>query len=105
MQLENARIQNARILDLVYMIKQNPHKNKTVIVSCTKAIEHNIHESHSRFVGDATRKLIAEELKSTSTTVLKWKNINKVPEDVLKMCNMNNALSSMILQKISSEDR
>lgn len=82
---------------------QEPYDDYEVKVSVDGPICHNISESHRRQCRGETRKNIAQELEKEKPDVVKCKMLNMKDPEAFKSGNLNNAYSSTVLQKISSE--
>lgn len=67
-------------------------------------ITHTLHEVHRRHVTDKKRKTIAKELESKYPCKMEVKMLKSTEIDSLDYGNHNNAMSKIILQKISSEN-
>ena len=79
--------------------------DSTVKIYLQKEINHDNNEQHRRFYKVDKRAQLSEEQSKHCAAVIKWKKIVKCDEDVLTKGNLNNVPSSIILQKIGSEDR
>lgn len=81
-----------------------PFEDKIVHVTTADPLCHIPNEIHRRFVKGSRRADIARKLEGKKPSIVKLDLLGSVPENVLKSGNRNDALSLMILQKISSEN-
>ena len=76
---------NSQCTDFKFIVENkilSPPNDTIVKVYQRKNVEHDITECHRRFVRKPKRLLLAEELRSTSSTILKWRKFSETPNEI-----------------------